>query len=446
AWRDPQAGRVDDGIAANTASSGGRPLGDVRIVDLSMGWAGPLATRHFADLGADVIKIEACQYPDWWRGVDDRPIVFEQRLYEKSAYFNVMNRNKRSITLDLTTQEGRDLLKQLIGQADIVIDNYSAGVLEKLGLGHDVLAQIKPGLIMLSMPAFGTDGPWRDCRAYGSTLEQASGLPGVVGRAQDPPTLNHIAYGDPIGGLHAAAALLAALYHVRRTGEGQRVVLSQVECMLTMVAPWLIEAGDTGKQPVRLGDGHVAYSPHGSYRCAGDDAWVLIAITDDAAWRGLCRVIGRTDLAHDASLASVDSRRARKAEIDDAIRAWTRSRTPEQAMAALQHEGVAAGASRLPSELLDDPHLKARGFWRWIDREYVGLHPQPSPGYRGEGVAGQSMRPAPTLGQANHDVLQGMLGLGAQDLQRLAALNIIGTAALPPDQRKSRAATGARRA
>src|SRR5690606_26583687 len=133
-------------------------------------------------------------------------------------------------------------------------------------------------IIMLSMPAFGADGPWRDCRAYGSTLEQASGLPSVCGRPQDPPSLIHIAYGDPIGGLHAASALLVALYHRQRTGRGQRIVLSQVECMFTMVAPWIVEQSANGRGGERLGTRHPQHAPHGLYRCAGEDAWLLVAV------------------------------------------------------------------------------------------------------------------------------------------------------------------------
>ena len=174
-----------------------RPLEGLRIVDLSMGWAGPLATRHLADLGGDIIKVEACQYPDWWRGVDNRPIVIEQVLYEKSAYFNVLNRNKRGVTLDLTTPDGVRLVKDLVRGADAVIENYSIGVLPKLGLDYDSLRKVNPGLVMVSMPAFAADGPWGDCRAYGSTLEQASGLPSISGRPEGPPAMNHIAFGDP---------------------------------------------------------------------------------------------------------------------------------------------------------------------------------------------------------------------------------------------------------
>lgn len=438
-WRDSSVARADVPLDSGPARA---PLAGVRVVDLAMGWAGPLATRHFAELGADVVKVEACQYPDWWRGVDDRPIVFEQRLYEKSPYFNVLSRSKRGITLDLTTQEGRRLVKELVKDADVVIDNYSAGVLPKLGLDYDDLKQANPEIIMLSMPAFGTDGPWRECRAYGSTLEQASGLPSVAGRPQDPPSMVHIAYGDPIGGLHAASALLVALFHKQRTGRGQRIILSQVECMFSLAAPWIVEQSANGRIGERMGTRHPQHAPHDFYRCAGDDAWVLVAVTDDAKWSKLCEALERPDLAQDAALASAAGRRAQHSRIDDAIAAWTASRAPQAAMEQLQSAGVPAGVSRAPRALLDDPHLQARGFWQWIDRELVGSHPQPSPPYRDSLGALPPMRPAPTLGQSNEAVLGGLLGLGVAEIDALRCAGVIGDRAVPPELRKSRAATG----
>ncbi|WP_288253246.1 CoA transferase [uncultured Hydrogenophaga sp.] len=429
-------------VEARAADAARAPLDGIRVVDLSMGWAGPLATRHFADLGADVIKVEACQYPDWWRGVDDRPVVFEQSLYEKSAYFNVLSRAKRGITLDLTTPDGRRLVKELVRGADVVIDNYSAGVLPKLGLDYDDLRQVNPRIIMLSMPAFGTDGPWRDCRAYGSTLEQASGLPSVTGRPQDPPTLTHIAYGDPIGGLHAASALLVALYHRQRTGEGQRIVLSQVECMLTMVAPWIIEQSANGQGGQRLGSRHPQHAPHGLYRCTGEDAWLMVAVTSDAQWLALCEALDRADLAARASLRTADGRRAASDQLDEILSAWTRDREADAAMSDLQAHGVPAGVSRRPIDLLQDPHLKVRGFWQWLERDFVGLHPQPSPPYRDSRGTLPALRPAPTLGQFNRDVLGGLLGLTEAEIDALLASAVIGSRAVPPEQRKSRAATG----
>ena len=171
--------------ASTPASESGHanrlPLEGIRVVDFSMGWAGPICTRTLADLGADVIKIEATQYPDWWRGVDRRPAYVLEQMYEKSVRYCIMNRNKRGITLDLTRPQGLDLAKRLLADADLVVDNYSVEVLPKLGLGYEVLSKLNPKLVMMSMSAFGAGSVHRDCRAYGSTLEQGSGLPSVVG-------------------------------------------------------------------------------------------------------------------------------------------------------------------------------------------------------------------------------------------------------------------------
>jgi crotonobetainyl-CoA:carnitine CoA-transferase CaiB-like acyl-CoA transferase len=397
-----------------------------------------VCTRNLADLGADVIKIEACGYPDWWRGVDNRAETVTQRLYEKSSRFNIMNRGKRAITLDLTVPDGVALAKALIKDADAVIENYSAEVLRKFGLDYAELVKVNPSLVMVSMAAFGATGPWRETRAYGSTLEQGSGLPSVGGRADDPPMMNHLAYGDAVGGLNACSAMLIALLHRRETGEGQFIDLSQVQCMLPFTAAWAIEQSANGSVAPRAGNRHPLYVPHGIFPSAGTDKWVSIAVTDDAMWQSLARIIG----IDDDSLVTAAGRRAQEDRIEAAIAAWTASRSPDDAMTILQQAGVAAGAVRHPKDLLDDPHLIARGFWQWIERAYVGRHPQPSPPYRDESAPIAVRTPAATLGEYNEQVLGGLLGLSQVELERLARDNVIGKEALPPAQRKARAMTG----
>jgi crotonobetainyl-CoA:carnitine CoA-transferase CaiB-like acyl-CoA transferase len=415
-----------------------RPLRGLRIVDLSMGWAGPVCTRNLADLGADVIKIEACGYPDWWRGVDNRAETVTQRLYEKSARFNIMNRGKRAITLDLTQPAGVALAKALVKDADALIENYSAEVLRKFGLDYGELTKVNPSLVMVSMAAFGATGPWRETRAYGSTLEQGSGLPGVGGRLDDPPMMNHLAYGDAVGGLNACSAMLVALLHRRETGEGQFIDLSQVQCMLPFTAAWAIEQSANGRVGPRAGNRHPSFVPHGVFPAAGTDKWISIAVTDDAMWPALARLIG----LEDAALGTAAGRRAQEDRIEAATAAWTAQRSPDDAMTILQQAGVAAGAVRHPRDLLDDPHLATRGFWQWIERAHVGRHPQPSAPYRENGTPIAVRTPAGTLGQHNDEVLGGVLGLSQVELDQLAADGIIGCEALPPAQRKARAATG----
>ena len=303
---------------AHQAAPGSLPLTGLRIIDLTMGWAGPTGARHLCDLGAEVIKVEACQYPDWWRGTDLRASFIAEQRYEKIPWFQLMNRNKLDVTLDLTHPEGVALLKRLVSGAHAVIENYSSEVLRKLKLDYSVLKDVRPGLVMISMPAFGSFNAWSECRAYGSTLEQASGLPTVSGNPADPPTMNQTAYGDPVGGFNAAAALMVALLHQQRTGTGQNIDLSQVECMVPLTAPALIARSALEQTPPRIGNRHPTYVPHGCFRCMGADEWLTIAVTSDAAWRALATHIGRADLA---GLAMAE-RRSREGELEAAISAW----------------------------------------------------------------------------------------------------------------------------
>jgi crotonobetainyl-CoA:carnitine CoA-transferase CaiB-like acyl-CoA transferase len=418
----PPPGR-DDGIP---------PLAGLRIVDLSMGWAGPLASRLMADLGADVIKIEACQYPDWWRGVDYRPHVLAEKLYEKAGRFNALNRNKRGITLDLTTPEGVAAAKALVAGADAVIENYAAGVLEKLGLDHAALARVNPSLVMLSMCAFGAASRWRECRAYGSTLEHASGLPHLAGRPDDPPVMGHIAYGDATGGLNGAAALLVALLHRQRTGEGQHIDLAQVECMLPMMGPDFL-AASAGIAPVRRGNRHPGMAPHGIFPCAGEDRWIAVSVADDAMWQRCATAIGRPDLA--LSHPTLAARQADEDMIEAALAAWTRQHDMDAAMFMLQRAGVAAGAVRAPLDLFADPHLAARGFWQYVERRFVGAFPQSVPPFRENGAPCPIRSPAPTLGEHTGEVLRGLLGYDDATLADLARRHVTGTEAVPPRPR-----------
>jgi len=415
------------------------PLEGLRVIDLTMGWAGPVGIRQVADLGAEVIKVEGRGYPDWWRGADYTEEGIAAFGYEKPLYFNFVNRNKTGITLDLTSADGVALLKALVRTADAVVENYGQGVLTGFGLNYDVFRAERPDIVMMAMPAFGAATPWAEVRAYGSTLEHASGLPRLTGGPDDPPTMNHIAYGDPIGGLSACPALLTALLHRQRTGEGQFIDLSQVECLFPLAAPWMIEQSVTGKVAPRLGSRHSSFVPHGCFPCEGDDAWVAVAVTDDDAWRALCQVMARGDLAANPALATAEGRRVVESELEAAIAEWTRGRSPDEAMEALQAAGVAAGAARgLVETLLYEPHLVARGYWQEVPRPHLDFFHQPSPAFREDGEPYPIRHPAPTLGQSTREVLSRLLGVGEAELDRLEAAGVIGEAPIPATARRPR--------
>jgi crotonobetainyl-CoA:carnitine CoA-transferase CaiB-like acyl-CoA transferase len=428
-----------DRVAASTSlpilrASGRLPLEGVRVIDFSMGWAGPICTRTLADLGADVIKIEAIQYPDWWRGVDRRPAYVLEQMYEKSVRYCIMNRNKRGITLDLTRPRGLDLAKRLLADADLVVDNYSVEVLPRLGLGYEVLSKINPKLVMMSMSAFGAGSVHRDCRAYGSTLEQGSGLPSVVGDAGGPPVMSHTAFGDAVGGLNGCAAVLTALVHARLTGKGQFIDLAQIECMMPFAAPWIVAHSIDGKEPVKYGHRHPDFVPHGCFPCAGGDNWIVVAVSSDAMWPKLANLLGRADWSAADALKGAAGRRKIESEIEAAIADWTSARAPEDAMSAMQAAGVAAGVARLPIELLKDPQLQARGFIQEVDRAFIGRHPQPSMPFRETGLPFAIRSAPPTLGEHNREILLDVLGLTDAEIAELSRDGIIGTEMLMEEQ------------
>jgi crotonobetainyl-CoA:carnitine CoA-transferase CaiB-like acyl-CoA transferase len=281
------------------------------------------------------------------------------------------------------------------------------------------------------MPAFGMTGSWSGCRAYGSTLEQASGLPSVTGREDDPPTMLHAALGDPVGGVSAAAALMLGFMQQKSTGAGQHIDLSQVECMLPLVAPSIIEQSATGNASPRIGNRHPLFVPNGCYPCLGEDQWITLAVRDDDEWRALCRVMHRSDLAADPALATAAGRREEEDRIEVAVRHWTATVRPDLAMVTLQHAGIPAGVARLPMDLPGDPHLMQVGHWQPVVRPFMGPHLLPSVAYREGGCA----RPyriehlAPTLGQHNKEILGGLLGLRDREIEELAAAGIIGDVA-----------------
>lgn len=403
---------------------GALPLQGVRILDLTMGWAGPVASRQMADLGADVVKIESCRYPDWWRGVHFTDDSIAAHAHERTARYNLQNRNKRVLNLDLTRPEGVAVFHRLLRGADAVMDNYSAGVMQRMGLGYAQLCAVEPRIIAMSMPAFGSRSSWSDLRAYGSTFEQASGLPTVLSGEDGLPRMSHQALGDPVGGLQAAAALLVALHARRANGQGQFIDLSQVQCLLPLLAPWIVQetAGIATSENARVAGqaSHLARC----YRCAGDDDWIAVTVDCQAQWQAVCGVLHLAPEPGDgAPPPSID-------KVDRALATWAAGLALPQAVAQLQAVGIAAGPVLYPSELLRDPQLQARGFWQACDRAYIGPHLQASLPLQLDGRYPALRRPAPLFGQHNTDILA-EAGLTAREVQVLVASGVVGDVPLP---------------
>ena len=401
------------------------PLQGLTLVDFSMGWAGPLASRLMADLGAEVIKIEAGRYPDWWRGMNWTPEFIATRQYEHSTIFCGLNRGKRGVSLDLTTPAGRDLALALVAGADAVVENQAAGVMDKFGLGYAQLAQARPDLVMVSMSAFGTGNAWSDTRAYGSTLEQGSGLPSFTGLPGTAPTMTHLAHGDPVGGLYGCAALLTALVHRRRTGVGQYVNLSMVEAMLQFTTPALLTHQISPDTPLRQGNQRPALSPHGIYPSAGIDQWVAVAVQDGPAFAALAGLLGRADWAADAAMMSLAGRQQHAAQIEAAISAWTVQHSPEHAAQVLQAAGILAAPLLHAEHLAQDAHLVEAGFFIDLDRAVSGPQRQGGLAIRQDDQRLGARSPAPLLGEHSQAVLQQHAAIDPAQFEALVAKGVV---------------------
>jgi crotonobetainyl-CoA:carnitine CoA-transferase CaiB-like acyl-CoA transferase len=381
------------------------PLAGVRIVDLTAFWAGPSATHSLAAFGADVIKVESIQRPDGIRysggmrsDVDD--------WWEYGWVFHAMNTNKRSVTLDLESEDGKRLFKTLAGQADAVIENFSPRVLDQFGLGADVLLELNPRLMVVRMPAFGLTGPWRDRVGFAPTMEQIAGLAWVTGMPDGPPIAPRGAC-DPLAGVHAAFALVAALEFAERTGRGQLVEMPMIESVLNVTAVQTIEFEVFGRILARQGIGGPADVLQDLYRCAGDDNWIAVSAHTDDQRAALANVMGG---------------------VDTPIAEWFATQDLDSAVERLAGAGIPVAAVVSPSLVTENPQLRDRGFFESLEhpRTGPGLYPCP-PFARLDGTENWLFRAPPTLGQHNIDVLTEMCGVTAAEFERLAAQGVIGT-------------------
>ena len=400
------------------------PLEGLTIIDLSMGWAGPLATRNLADLGATVIKVESCTRFDWFRSWEASQEWIDNDGAEKEVRFIGLNRNKLDVTLDFESKAGRDLLLRLIENADAVIENYSGGVLPKLKLDYPVLKEVNPQLVMVSMPAFGATGPWAKFRAYGSTVEQSAGLPHLQGSEHQPPTMLHVAFGDAIAGLYGSAALLTALFHKKNTGRGQFVDLSQVECLLPHAVHGIVHQSVYHQPPKRQGNYHPDYFIHAVFACAGEEQWLLLQVETQEQW---ILASGLIPLLKAFDNLTADERRVQFLNIQASLVGWMATQQVTVLMHQFQSAGITAVALNRVADLMDDPHLLARGYMQFIERDFMGQQPHPISPWR----VGQDpitiKTSAPTLGQHNRRVLGGMLGLCNAQLEALDRQGVIGS-------------------
>jgi len=410
-------------------------LEGVRVLDLSRIWSGPLAGRILADLGAEVLRITSratLPVSRVTRKVAEIMAVFPEndpgeRPWNRTALINDLGRNKLDLTLELNTPEGIDIFKRLVKISNVVLENYSPRVMPNFGLDYPVLNEINPGIIMCSMPGFGLTGPYRDYISYGTNLDAASGLASLMGYPDRGPQMSGNAYPDPAAALHAASAILIALFYQRRTGKGQNIDLSQCESATSLIGEVILGYALNKKIPPRRGNRHPYYAPHGCYRCKGEDKWVVIAVRSEEEWTAFTEAIGSPAWSHDERFAGRTGRWENQDEIDRLISEWTIDHSHYEVMEKLQNAGVPSGAVLNAAELLTDPQLDARGFFWEIDHPEVGPRKYAGLPIRLSETPATARRPAPCLGEHNNHILGEILGLSKAEIAQLEEKGVIGT-------------------
>ena len=416
-----------DAPSADRLPLDGRPLDGVTVLDLTAFWAGPAATHHLATLGADVLKIESPTRPDGMRFATVKPPT-DPDWMEFGPTFHGTNPAKRSVTVDFSRPEGRELILRLVEHVDVVVENFTPRVLGNVGLEYHDLVARNPAVILLRMPAFGLDGPWRDRSGFAQTTEQVSGIAWMTGEAGGEALVRSTI--DPIAGIHGAFAVLAALEHRERSGEGQLVEMPMAEVALNVAAEPIVTWSAYGTLLERDGNRGAPGVPQGVYACAGHEQWVALSVTTDEAWRALVDVLGTPEWATVAEFATRAGRRAAHNRIDAELSRWFDGRDRDDTVDAL----LAAGLSAAPvwDQMIQDelPQLAERGFTQWLEHPVAGLVGYPGTGIRSDQFDNAYRAPAPTVGQHTTEVLREKLGLTDDELADLASTGITA----PPPQ------------
>ncbi|MQA03804.1 MAG: CoA transferase [Streptosporangiales bacterium] len=401
------------------------PLSGIRVVDFCWVGAGSFATKILADHGADVIKIESNSKIDGIRL--SPPFKDGRKDVNRSGYFADRNTNKRSLTLNMKTDEGQQLARRLVASCDVVSNNFTPGVMERFGLGYEQVREINPGVVYLAMSMQGAAGPERDYLGYGQTIGALVGLHHLTGLPGHPPAGTGTNYPDHVPNpCHAAFAVLAALRHKRRTGRGQFVDIAQTEPTIAMLAPSLLEHTVNGHDPGPLGNQHRSYAPHGVYRCSGEDSWLAISVTDDDAWQKLRTVLGIDDAQCVSDWADAAARWRDRDTLDDLLARLLADRDAAETADHLLRAGVAAGVVQSVADLVDDdPQLRWREHWVRLDHPEMGETLYNAPPFRFSGTPTRFERPAPLLGQHTREICRDVLGLADAEIDRLTEAGVL---------------------
>jgi crotonobetainyl-CoA:carnitine CoA-transferase CaiB-like acyl-CoA transferase len=409
----------------------------IRVLDLSMFWAGATCAELLGELGMEVIKIESCDHPDPDRIVTQGLLYLNNELGDDPWNRGMINlrrhRNKLGITLDLSQNEGRDIFLRLIAMSDIVVENFRMGVMEKLGIDYNVLKNTNPRIILLSVSSQGESGPERTYGSNAEILAFTSGVRSISDYENEIGMFTATNIPDPLSGTVSAGFVLGALRYRKKTGKGIHVVISQRELLTGCIGDVVMDYSMNGRVPQPEGNAHPFYAPHGCYPCKGKDSWIALVVRDDNEWERLCGVMDVPELENDPRFAGGLNRWHHREEIDKVIASWTIAYERKELMDLLQKKGVTVSALLSVPDLMKDPHLKERGYWDTIE--------DPRPGFgayicKGKGFT-LSRTPmktdgrAPDLGEHNTYVYGELLGMSGEDIKKLERKGIIGTVPTP---------------
>jgi crotonobetainyl-CoA:carnitine CoA-transferase CaiB-like acyl-CoA transferase len=388
-----------------------RSLHGVRVVDFSWVLTGPICTRHLASLGAEIIKVESATRAD---------------LSSRDLGWQELNPGKRSITLNLKEPRARDLARQLIDHSDVVVENFSTGVMDRLGLDYASLQRTNPRIIMTSSSALGRTGPDREQVAYGTLIQCLTGWAALSAHPGYPPRSAGGVWTDPLTAIFETFLILAAIRHQRATGQGMLIDLSMAETTIAALPEPMLAWSLAHEALQPRGNRHPVHAPQGAYPVLGDDRWLALSVQSDAEWTSLCRVMQRPDLMADHRFFNEEGRRAHHDSLDAEISGWTINRAADATAALLQAEGIAATPTLEPHEVVRDPHLRARSFLGEVERvDGMGTFTSPATPWLIDGWRPHALSRPPTLGEHNVDVFQSLLGMDPAEYDALVREHVI---------------------
>jgi benzylsuccinate CoA-transferase BbsF subunit len=397
---------------------------DLKIAAFSWAMVGPLTLKFFADYGATVVRVETSHRPCVTR--TSAPFKDNVAGLNRSGYFNHFSANMMSVSLNMNNPLGLGVAKDLVAWADVVMENFTPGVMDRWGLGYEALTKINPDIIMVRQNGFGVEGPYKNLAAFGMILAAIAGIPQYIGWPdRGPLPIGVGAYTDCISPRFASAALIAALDYRDRTGRGQLIDLAQFETALYFLMPGLLDAAVNDREPVRNANAVSEAAPHNVYPCKGTERWCTIVACNDEQWEALCHAIGRPDLVFDQRFDTLQHRKENETALDSEIEKWTLGRAPEEAMAALQAAGVPAGTVENAADLFGDPQLRERGLFWPMEHSEIGSFTHLGSSMLLSKTPAQASNPSPCLGEHNEYVLTRILGKTDEEFVELLAAGVL---------------------